>query len=266
MTIAVSILIPAYRAGATIAAALGSLRAQSRTDWEALVASDDGADYGWATAGDNRVRLVPPGPVRRGAGAARNRALELARGRFVCCLDADDTLPPDWLANMLAVAESRGAAFARTRVVAPDGGLVRVTPRQDTLGLEDHARCFAPVWPMVARSRASRFVGGIAEDFVWALQAIARLPGRRAPVAPAEYRLQLDPGSTVGVADASFEIRRNYADYARGIAEGAIPIEEGARREALDAIAIRAEVNDRFIAAGAGDSLAYHRFVAGIGI
>ena len=41
----VSVVIPAYRAQATIARAVESVLAQSVSDWEGVVVSDDGTDY-----------------------------------------------------------------------------------------------------------------------------------------------------------------------------------------------------------------------------
>ena len=38
----VSVLIPAYRAEATLARAVRSLLAQTHEDWQAVIASDDG--------------------------------------------------------------------------------------------------------------------------------------------------------------------------------------------------------------------------------
>jgi glycosyltransferase involved in cell wall biosynthesis len=100
----VSILIPAYHAGAFIRTALDSVRAQAHADWEVVVVEDGSHDE----TEDHVTRFAAGGvqPVRyenfgsnRGVGAVRNRLLELARGHAVAFLDADDRWEPAHLAN-----------------------------------------------------------------------------------------------------------------------------------------------------------------------
>ena len=61
----VSVLLPAFRAEACIARAVGSVMAQDFDDWEIVIASDDGADYLMVLAGaglaDARIRQVDTG-------------------------------------------------------------------------------------------------------------------------------------------------------------------------------------------------------------
>lgn len=108
-TPAVSIIVAAYRAGTTLDAALQSVAAQSRDDWECLVI-DDGSDddtlevaRAWMTR-DPRFRVLATG-VNAGPSAARNLGLAAARGEWITVLDADDLYEPERLAVLL-----RGAA------------------------------------------------------------------------------------------------------------------------------------------------------------
>src|SRR5438093_3533114 len=95
----VSVIIPAFRAHDTIARAVDSLRAQSCVDWEAVIVPDDGNDYRSVLAYDARLRFAAAGPVATGPAAARNRGLEIARGRLIAPLDADDAFDPARLAT-----------------------------------------------------------------------------------------------------------------------------------------------------------------------
>lgn len=85
-----SVIIPTHRRPLELQRALASLISQDETSWEALVV-DDGAGEGIATVvetGDDRIRGVSnPG---RGQVDARNVALVLARGEYICWMDDDD--------------------------------------------------------------------------------------------------------------------------------------------------------------------------------
>src|SRR5690606_30544159 len=60
--------------------------------------------------GDPRITHTRQAP--RGASAARNLGMSLARGRFVKFLDSDDELEPDVLARQAAALEETGAEVA----------------------------------------------------------------------------------------------------------------------------------------------------------
>lgn len=105
MSPAVSIIIPAYNRAGTLPRALDSVIAQSFDDWE-IVLIDDGSND--ATAGvieayqtRLRDRFVSIRQCNRGCSAARNRGIELCRGRFVAFLDSDDEILPQKLARQL---------------------------------------------------------------------------------------------------------------------------------------------------------------------
>lgn len=119
MTPTVAILLPAYRAEATLPRAVRSLLAQSREDWLAVIASDDGCDYlaGLAQAGiaDPRLRQISTGRIASGDHGARNAALAAAgEAPFLATLDADDAFAPTRLERLLPLAERHGAAVCNT--------------------------------------------------------------------------------------------------------------------------------------------------------
>ena len=101
-----SILCAAYRAEGTVGRAVHSVLAQTDGDFELLVC-DDGSDDGTAeaaaraAAGDGRVTVIRQ--ENAGTGAARNALAALARGEFLCVLDADDEMLPGYLATMREV-------------------------------------------------------------------------------------------------------------------------------------------------------------------
>ena len=99
----VSVIIPAFGAAPWLGEALASLQAQSLANWEALVV-DDGdrrvAQVLRAFGADTRFRLVESD--HKGASAARNRGIALARAPLVSMLDGDDRYRPDYLERMTA--------------------------------------------------------------------------------------------------------------------------------------------------------------------
>ncbi len=102
----VDVVIPMHNASATILRALRSLQAQSISDWRAIViddASEDDSAQVVSSMNDPRVGLVSQSHC--GVSGARNHGLRISDARFVCFLDADDTLEPSYLAELLPVAE-----------------------------------------------------------------------------------------------------------------------------------------------------------------
>jgi glycosyltransferase involved in cell wall biosynthesis len=117
----VSVIIPAFMAMPTIARAVRSLLGQSLADWQAIIISDDRVDYAavLAAAGirDGRLAFAMTGQIGGGAALARNIGLEMAVGRLVTPLDADDCFEPERLAILAPIALEAGAAFDNVRVV-----------------------------------------------------------------------------------------------------------------------------------------------------
>ena len=106
----VSIIVAAYRASATLDAALHSVMAQSLDDWECLIV-DDASDDGtlerareWSDK-DHRFRVLSS-EVNGGPAHARNLGLQVARGEWITLLDADDLFEVDRLRTLLGCAES----------------------------------------------------------------------------------------------------------------------------------------------------------------
>jgi glycosyltransferase involved in cell wall biosynthesis len=110
MSGAISVVMPAFRAEATIAGAVESLRAQSVANWQLLIVADDGADYeavlGRAGLSDSRLKFLSSGGVRTGASNTRNAGLARIETRYAALLDADDRLKPRKLEALLGALET----------------------------------------------------------------------------------------------------------------------------------------------------------------
>jgi glycosyltransferase involved in cell wall biosynthesis len=106
------VIIPARDAAGFLADALSSASGQTLRDIEILVVDDGSRDATWplllrAAEEDPRIR-----PLRLsrsgGVAAARNLAMDQARGAWIALLDADDLWRPTRLEVLVAVAEREG--------------------------------------------------------------------------------------------------------------------------------------------------------------
>lgn len=243
----VSVIVPAWRAGAVLGRALASVAqcGWPEEDVEIVVAPDDGAAYdafadGWAT----RV-VLPPGPVASGPGPARNRALAAATGDVVAFLDADDSWAPGYLAGTVPLALGHGVAFGPTQVMDGGATLMRL-PAGPWLGLKELGRG-ASFHPVLRRALAGPFAASPAQDAFHAVEVVA-LAGGRAPLGPAAYRLHLNPVSTTARDGYGEIVGAAYASYATTIRAGASRVPEALRAEAAKAFDRRIAVNRTYMA------------------
>ncbi len=109
----VTVIIPAYNVAPYLEAAVASVLAQTAPDVDAVIV-DDGSTDGTLPLARSlegpRVRVISDGR-NRGPSAARNRAIDAARGEWVAVLDADDWYAPERLERLLAVADEEEADF-----------------------------------------------------------------------------------------------------------------------------------------------------------
>jgi glycosyltransferase involved in cell wall biosynthesis len=105
----VSVILPAFRSGATIRASLASIERQSFRDFEVIVVESSGDEVTAAMIGRElpSVRLLRAS-CRLLPQAARNLGVEQARGELLVFTDPDIYLAPDWLAALVAVWEEQG--------------------------------------------------------------------------------------------------------------------------------------------------------------
>ena len=120
-----TVIIAAYQAETFVAQAVRSALDQTLRDIEVIVVDDgsrdDTAAVARAAAGDDaRFQLV----VRSsngGVAAARNVGLEMASGRWIAVLDADDTFAPERLEKLIAAAEARDADLLADNITLVGG-------------------------------------------------------------------------------------------------------------------------------------------------
>lgn len=108
MTPLVSIMMPCYNASQSLPLALASILSQTYTTWEFILVddgSDDNPESIIHTVDDNRIRFHRF-DKNRGRGAARQQALDMAQGEYLCMLDADDWIYPNKIKRQVELLEA----------------------------------------------------------------------------------------------------------------------------------------------------------------
>ncbi|MGE0722884.1 MAG: glycosyltransferase family 2 protein [Alphaproteobacteria bacterium] len=157
-----SVVVPAFNAERTLAAALESIPADPWPPIEVIVVDDASTDATRAVAeafGRRRagVKLAAL-PQNRGPGAARNTGMRLARGAFVGFLDADDRYGPRFVTELLElflVAPEAAVAASSVRIVDCP---LPIHP------LQLHAIAQSLPCNILVRREAAELVGGFPED------------------------------------------------------------------------------------------------------
>jgi glycosyltransferase involved in cell wall biosynthesis len=132
----VSVLVAAYNAEPWIGQCLRSLREQTLRDIEIVCVDDASTDSTWnllkkAAQEDPRIIALHQ-KVNGGQAKARNRALQVAKGQYICMVDSDDWLDEDALqaaAEVLDRYEDTDSVLFQVDEV--DGEHVRRYPMPD---------------------------------------------------------------------------------------------------------------------------------------
>ena len=116
----ISIVVPVYNAENYIEHTISMVRAQSFTDWELILVEDCSKDNSAEVLHriteelqDDRIRVIYKAR-NEGAAKARNTGIDVATGRYLAFLDADDIWMENKLADELAFLKEKNAAFVFT--------------------------------------------------------------------------------------------------------------------------------------------------------
>jgi glycosyltransferase involved in cell wall biosynthesis len=171
----VSVVMPVYNTEAYLADAIGSILAQTFTDWE-LICVDDGSNDGSLDVlrryerADPRIRVISR--PNTGVTRARNDGMALARGRYIAAMDSDDVALAERLRRQVDYMESHPECVglgAAVRIVGPD--LMPIADEIKPLDHETIDRETLAGWGMVIRqpvaifrTEAVRAIGGYREE------------------------------------------------------------------------------------------------------
>jgi len=115
----VSVVIPCFNYGRFVAEAVDSVLAQTFTDLEIIVVEGGSTSHESrkTTLALDRPRtriIAQDGP--HFAGANRNFGISQARGKYICCLDADDRLHPTYIEKAVFLLEAHGYDAVSTAI------------------------------------------------------------------------------------------------------------------------------------------------------
>jgi teichuronic acid biosynthesis glycosyltransferase TuaG len=203
----VSIITPAWNAGAYIEETIASVCGQTFQDWEWLIVDDGSTDDTVAivrshAARDPRIRLLRQ--ANAGPSAARNRAMRRATGEWFAFLDSDDTWAPRFLETQLEVFRLHVDTDLVTATAFNRGGPFDGQPTRafvdghPLLSLEDMIRDETAMFIMtVFRRRVFETIGGFdelqwtSEDYdFWLRAAQAGFVCRTNPAPLGWYRIR----------------------------------------------------------------------------
>jgi glycosyltransferase involved in cell wall biosynthesis len=136
----ITVAVPLYNKAGTIHEAIASALSQSVREFEIVVVDDGSMDDSAARVrelDDPRVVLIAQ--LNAGVAAARNRALDAARGPFVAFLDADDVWRPDHLRHLLELTRRfpQAVLFGNRFVEFSGGSVPAGSDRPPTYSLLD---------------------------------------------------------------------------------------------------------------------------------
>lgn len=119
----ISIIVPVYKAENYITQTIDTVVNQTYSDWELILVDDKSPDRSAEVIADKlkqlpaevskKIRLIRK-DVNEGAARARNTGLDVAKGRYIAFLDADDLWNPQKLEMTLSFMDKYQAAFVFT--------------------------------------------------------------------------------------------------------------------------------------------------------
>lgn len=126
----VSIIIPTYNYADKVGRAIDSAREQDYEHIDNIIVVDDGSTDDGATERivqdvakiDSRVLYIKQSNA--GVAVARNTGIASSQSKYVCCLDADDRIKPEFIracVDALETDKSLGVAYTGLWYIKPDG-------------------------------------------------------------------------------------------------------------------------------------------------
>ena len=269
----VSVLMTAYNREAFLPAAVESVLAQWRSEFELVIVDDCSSDGTLDIAReyerrDSRVRAYA-NPCNLGDYANRNHAASLARGEFMKFHDSDDIMYPHCLTVMMSALEAQPrAGFGLSRSRAWPGGPVPMllTPRQayqrEFLGF---GMFMCGPSGALFRTQVFRELGGFQDvgapsDTIFWMRACARYPVVLLPADLFYYREH--PGQTLRAPDVCLEYARVPGHLWRALADPDCPLDDRERAVGRRNVAFNTAKSIWLAARQGNFALAWHRLAA----
>ena len=127
----ISIIIPVFNCEQYLEACVASVLAQSYTYFDLILIDGGGQDRSGAMCDalartDARIRVLHKS--NEGVSVARNKGIDMAKGTWLCFIDSDDIITPDYLQKLVALQAEQPAAellMCNITDVYPDGNAAK---------------------------------------------------------------------------------------------------------------------------------------------
>jgi glycosyltransferase involved in cell wall biosynthesis len=256
----VSVIMPVFNKGSTLRSSIDSVKAQTLSSVE-IVIWDDGSTDPETLRVLEEVRGLPDvtlfGADNQGVAGARNSAISLSRGRYVCCLDPDDQVAPTYLEMAVALLESQPEFSIAYPWVHSVGDADELWETQD---LEASLITRANHVPVCAVFRRDVFLetGGFSQEMTngyedwefWVHAAELGFRGKSIPAHLFKYRFSTDAGQSrdARARDSHQDLIDQIAALHPRLAKSGVPYE---RPVATKVRHVGAELGQRQFPAGA---------------
>lgn len=147
----VSVIVPAYNAEKVLAKCIRSICESTYQDLEIIIVNDGSKDKTLEVAEsfaglDSRIAII--NQTNQGVSSARNAGIEVASGKYLSFIDADDYISPYFFESLVSLCDEQGAdiACARLKIV-------------DSLGkdLQNNLRSFSEILTMTPQDIAFNY-------------------------------------------------------------------------------------------------------------
>ena len=191
-----SVIVPVYNVQDYLCQCLDSIISQTENSWECICVDDGSSDGSGRicdeyASRDSRFKVIHQ--KNYGLPAARNSGIQVARGDYLCFIDADDAVVPEWLESASKIIEKTKADVVRLylrdwygdsipSVILHDGSPVMVLTGTSEILPWGWRILSQEAWAVLLfvnrlRLRSFRFTEGmpIHEDAIFALQILPRI-------------------------------------------------------------------------------------------
>lgn len=119
----VSIIIPVYNVSSFIRKNIESVIDQTESDWELILVNDGSTDNSGGICDEyarKDTRITVLHQPNSGVSIARNNGMARATGKYICFIDGDDYVNPEYLSSMLNNIDGHDIVYANVTHRYPD--------------------------------------------------------------------------------------------------------------------------------------------------
>jgi len=219
----VSIITPCYNSEKFIQETYESIKNQTYNNWEWIIVDDCSTDNSVEIINgfkDERIRLQI-NSTNSGAAISRNKALEMAKGRYITFIDSDDLWLPQFLEKSIAYLKNNKTELVYATYKRVDENLNPLLNDFEAEDLIDYKRILfnCPI-PMLTSIYDSQRIGKITfpdvelrEDHAMWLELLKKVKFARAIKEPLGiYRMRENSVSRnkIFIAKKQYSLYRNY--------------------------------------------------------